>query len=365
MDVSRAYGYLAARCAAAARRCRSARGGEPSRLNFSTVTSARACATTFCTPSWIIFWRSSSCACSKVGGSARRALLHLDHVPAELGVHRRCEIWPGFSANAAAANSGTMSSFLKKPRSPPCARRRDPCCAAWRGRRNRAPFLSCGDDLLGLVLVGAPGCGGHAPPPRPACRRCPGRSGRCTASSVTCGPTSLRSSAVCSARSWRARHLPLHRRVLVQPGLAACSDQRLAVDQLVEQHRVERLRRHAAALRRAAPAPPRSRSLRWIGWPLTSATTGSRLPRPGLPAGRRAGGGAAGGGAVCGCASAGPQQHASASRHAQARPLADGTAWAILAQDRPDHGRSAPGATRRSRGTPAGPSLTPAGPRPI
>ncbi len=46
--------------------------GVPSMLNFCTVSPVRACATACCTPSWIIFWRSSSRACSKVGGGAVR-----------------------------------------------------------------------------------------------------------------------------------------------------------------------------------------------------------------------------------------------------------------------------------------------------
>ena len=39
-----------------------ARGTEPSGLNCSTFTWARASAKAFCTSSWIIFWRISSCA---------------------------------------------------------------------------------------------------------------------------------------------------------------------------------------------------------------------------------------------------------------------------------------------------------------
>ena len=79
----------------------------------------RACLTTACTASWIIDWRNASRACSNACGAAVR----WPSVWITCQPYRVCTgacVTPlSGSANAASANSGSMSPFLKKPRSPP------------------------------------------------------------------------------------------------------------------------------------------------------------------------------------------------------------------------------------------------------
>ncbi len=122
-------------------------------LNFSTVTSARACCTAFCTPSWIIFWRSPSCACSKLGGSASALLLELDDVPAELGLHRLVGDLPGLQRERG-GGEGRHHLVLLEPAEIAALGRAGVLAVLLRERGEIRALLQFGDDLLGLVLGG-------------------------------------------------------------------------------------------------------------------------------------------------------------------------------------------------------------------
>ena len=93
--------------------------GDPSGLNFSTAMPTRAAASTRLTPSWIMICRISSRTCSNAGGGAARRSSSLMMCQPKRVCTGAAVTSPGFRANAASENSGSMSVFLKNPRSPP------------------------------------------------------------------------------------------------------------------------------------------------------------------------------------------------------------------------------------------------------
>ena len=157
------------------------------------------------------------------------------------------DICPGCRAKAAVANSGTISSFLKKPRSPPCCAPLGSLLYCFASALKSRAALELRDDLLRLgLIVHQDVLGVHL--------FLAGLAGDVLViARVHRLLGNRRTDFLVQHRSLQRtvlgrRNLTLHGRVLVQARLPRLGDQQPAIDHLIQQHRVECLGGHAAEI---------------------------------------------------------------------------------------------------------------------